>query len=86
MEAALRSDLIRGYVRLYKTPPARVRLDNSAQEQARLLLLVLVQVRGRGEGHEEGRGGALGRYEGGLHAMAWRGGIIATRSCGNRSE
>ena len=36
--------------------------------------------------YEEGRGGALGRYEGGLHAMAWRGGIIATRSCGNRSE
>ena len=55
MEAALRSDLIRGYVRLYKTPPARVRLDNSAQEQARLLLLVLVQVRGVGGGGGEGR-------------------------------
>ena len=61
MEAALRSDLIRGYVRLYKTPPARVRLDNSAQEQARLLLLVLVQVRGGGEGQGKGSLGWEGR-------------------------
>ncbi|GAX72557.1 hypothetical protein CEUSTIGMA_g13.t1 [Chlamydomonas eustigma] len=43
MEAALRSDFIRGYVRLYKTPPAKLRVDNSAEDQARLLLLLLVK-------------------------------------------
>ncbi len=36
MEASLRSDFIRGYVRLYKTPPAKLRVDSTAEEQARL--------------------------------------------------
>ena len=33
MEAAIQSDFIRGYVRLYKTPPARLKIDNSQEEQ-----------------------------------------------------
>ena len=39
----MKCDLLRAYVRLYKTPPAKVRMDNSAQEQAKLLLFVLIQ-------------------------------------------
>ena len=31
------------YVRLYKTPPPKLRMDNTTEEQARILLLVLVQ-------------------------------------------
>ena len=33
MEAALLSDYIRAYIRLFKTPPAKLRLDNSAEDQ-----------------------------------------------------
>lgn len=39
----MKCDMLRAYVRLYKTPPAKVRMDNSAQEQAKLLLFVLIQ-------------------------------------------
>jgi len=42
MQAAPQSSTLRAYVRLYKTPPARVRNNFSTEEQVRLLLLVLI--------------------------------------------
>ena len=33
MEAALQSDFIRAYIRLFKTPPPKLRMDNSVEDQ-----------------------------------------------------
>lgn len=35
MEAALQSDYIRGYVRLHKTQPTKLKVDNSQEDQVR---------------------------------------------------
>ncbi|KAJ9516501.1 hypothetical protein QJQ45_011148 [Haematococcus lacustris] len=43
MAAGKESGLIRAYVRLHKTPPAKLRLDNSDVEAARILLLLLIR-------------------------------------------
>ncbi|KAJ9516593.1 hypothetical protein QJQ45_015227, partial [Haematococcus lacustris] len=43
MAAGKESGLIRAYVRVHKTPPAKLRLDNSDVEAARILLLLLIR-------------------------------------------
>lgn len=51
LAAALKCDALRGYVRLHKTPPAKLRVENSDQEQV--------------EDGGEGRAGSKGGGEGG---------------------